>query len=216
MLIRLLGLGLLLTLSAAARPRDYSEFDRYALAATPEDEKTLGSLAKYLGGGKPASVWDERVHFWLKNSAGDEFKARTLYRWMADRISYEIIIPDKAYSIHEYRSPDGRYGSHYQDPAYILKTRKAYCFTYALMYLDLADRMGLHCKYDDGDARLPDGEWGQHAWNLVQIDGQWRAVDATWASGYCAGKDFVKRFHDPYFLIPMAEWKKTHRPYSHQ
>ncbi len=63
---RLLGLALMLALNTApalARRIDYSEADRYALAATPKDEKTLDSLAKYLGGGKPVSVWDERVHF---------------------------------------------------------------------------------------------------------------------------------------------------------
>ncbi len=51
------------------------------------------------------------------------------------------------------------------------------------MYLELADRMGLHCKYDEGDAQSSNGEWGGHAWNLVKIEGQWRAVDATWAAG---------------------------------
>lgn len=120
---------------AWARPRDYSAVDRYALAATAEDERSVDSLAKYLSGGRPSSVWDERVHFWVKNAAGDELKARAIYRWIADRISYEITIPTERYSRHEYCAPDGRYWSHYQDPAYILKTRKAFCSTYAVLYL---------------------------------------------------------------------------------
>lgn len=168
---------------ALARQRDYSVADRHALAATPEDERTVDSLAKYLGGGKPSTVWDERVHFWVKNSSADEFKARTIYRWIADRISFRITIPSDPYGLHEYLAPDGRYWSRHSDPAYILKTRQAFCSTYAVFYLALADKVNLHCRYMEGEVAVSSDNWFAHAWNVVEIEGQWRAIDSTWAAG---------------------------------
>lgn len=73
--------------------------------------------------------------------------------------------------------------------------------------------MNLPCGYVEGDVEMSPGVWSGHAWNVVKIDGQWLHVDSTWASGYGAGKEFVKSFQDKYFLVP-PKGDKTNNLYG--
>ena len=50
----------------------------------------------------------------------------------------------------------------------------AVCSGYASAYQLLMQRAGIPCEYVSGYAT------GNHAWNVVEIDGQWYHVDATW------------------------------------
>src|SRR5688572_2436659 len=75
---RLLRLILLVSLLASGSallaqfPAAYPGLDRHALRATKEDEQSVASLANYL----------------TRTARSDEQKARAIYRWVTDRISY--------------------------------------------------------------------------------------------------------------------------------
>ena len=193
-----------------AKPVDYSVADHYALHAPPKVEVGISTLANYLAAGKPRSVWDENVHFWVKNGTGDEFKARAVYRWIADRISYDFEVPEHV-NVHEYLAPDGNYWTNLVSPSETLKTRKAYCVSYSLLYQALADRMGLPVVYIEGSA-VADGVRGEHAWNAVKIGSQWKMIDVTWGAGTGKGNGFKKSFDSKWFLMSPAQFGNTHQP----
>lgn len=71
----------------------------------------------------------------------------------------------------------------------------AVCTGYAQAYNLLAHLVGLPAIYVEG-AVLTSGEWIDHAWNLVQIDGEWLFVDTTW-------DDSTTRPHN-WFHLPIA------------
>ena len=77
---------------SGAYSEDWSKIlERHALAATPKDEKTLESLARYLSQGRPQAIFDKRVNFWTTNSAGDEATAREIFVWVARLASAETL-----------------------------------------------------------------------------------------------------------------------------
>lgn len=51
--------------------------------------------------------------------------------------------------------------------------KKAVCQGYALAFMDLMDRLGISCELVTSDIL-----W--HAWNIVELDGEWYQVDVTW------------------------------------
>lgn len=67
----------------------------------------------------------------------------------------------------------------------------AVCQGYALAYKLLMDRCGIPCEIVSSEAM-------NHAWNAVQIDGQWYHMDATWddptpdLAGSCSYDNFLR------------------------
>jgi Transglutaminase-like domain len=58
-----------------------------------------------------------------------------------------------------------------------------------------------------------DFEGENHAWNAVQLDGEWYFLDCTWGSGRPNEQNvFVREFQDYYFLTPPEELIYTHFP----
>lgn len=184
--------------------------EQWALATPPEKEKDLRVLAEYLSAGKPKSVWDKRVKFWVRNAAGDQYKARAIYRWIADRIAFEVKIPDRI-NLHEYKSPDGGYWSSAVGPDTTMTRRQTHCVGYALLYQALGHAAGLEVLYLEGEAGF-DGENGEHAWNAVLIGDEWYMVDSCWGAGWGESGKFVKAYKPKWCLCPPQEFLKSHFP----
>lgn len=171
-----------------ARPDD--AIDRHALAAPATAEQSIAALAKYLA--EPA-----------KN---DREKARAIFRWMTDRIAYD------ADSFLAGR-PAGDCSA-----AAVFRTRKTVCAGYADLFAQLCTKTGLEAAtihgYAKGYGYTPDEKARtNHAWNAVKIDGAWRLVDATWASGSVdARKGFLKALDEYFFLTPPESLIFTHLP----
>ena len=62
----------------------------------------------------------------------------------------------------------------------------AVCSGYAKAYEILLDAAGIPCETITGYAG------GYHAWNLVQVDGEWYHVDATWDDPTNKGGDYIR------------------------
>lgn len=56
----------------------------------------------------------------------------------------------------------------------------ALCDGYAMAYEYLLQRAGLSCIVITGYAGPTETDTMKHAWNLVELDGEWYEVDATW------------------------------------
>ena len=102
--------------AAALGTRDYTPVDRHALAAPAAAERSLDSLAAWLGGA-PARDEAER--------------ARAIYRWITDRIAYDA----GAYF-------SGRFRNTQRAPEDVLRQRRAVCDGYAGLFEALARRVG--------------------------------------------------------------------------
>lgn len=69
------------------------------------------------------------------------------------------------------------------------------CAGYAAAYMDILNRLGIPCV-------TVTSEEMNHAWNLVQLDGQWYHVDVTWDD---PTEDIQGRVKHQYFLLTDEE-----------
>ena len=127
---------------------------------------------------------------------------RPLYEQKMSEMLAQTCLPDmtdwqKALSVHDYIILHTVY-----DGKLLLNTGydslikgSTVCYGYAMLYMDAMNRLGIPCQIvicnDTGDGV-------GHAWNLVQLEGQWYHVDLTWDDptpdiyGYVSHDHFVK------------------------
>ncbi len=164
---------------------DFTAIDEHTLRAPPEAERTMDSLAAYLSRG-------------AKNELE---KARAVYRWVTDRIAYDV----PALLANKLPDPSAEYA---------FRTRVCVCEGYAKLFVALCGRCGLESVMVAGYVKLGDSH-GQvtrpdHAWSTVRIDERWYLVDATWGAGSIDGRAFKKQFNEYYFRTPPAQLSFTH------
>ncbi len=174
-----------------ATPERYAVIDHHALQAPPELQNDLAKLALYLT--KPANNETE--------------KARSIFRWIAQNISYDFENYLKG------RLPD-------QSTAKVLESGVAVCNGYSNLFDSLAELAGLKTKIIRGKTKgysyATQGKSGLigHTWNAVNINGNWYLLDAAWGAGYLDGetKRFVRSFEDHYFLTAPDKFIFDHFP----
>ena len=163
--------------------------DAYALAAPSSAEASPTALANYLA--QPMQSETE--------------KARAIFRWVADRISYDVdaFFTNKLVTLNADQ---------------VLQKRISICDGYATLFEKLAHEAGLEAVTIKGYAKAYGHVAGSrfdkpnHAWNAVKIDGQWRLVDTTWGAGYVRGTQYVKVLTETYFLAPPEQMMFSHFP----
>ncbi len=139
----------------------------------------------------------------------DEEKLRAVYFWITENITYDCA----AYHNESPRSAN---------PDYVLKSHKAVCSGYAALLQFCCDEMKIPCKTIRGVARggeedffiNPDSLKTNHSWNAVMLNGEWKLIDATWASGYAdkAVTKFTKKRDEHYYFMSPAKLIYTHLP----
>ncbi len=162
-------------------------------------------------------------------------KARAIFIWITGHIAYDY----KYYNRHADRGEDPVTFDCPSDDtlACIIKEKvweneyinkaldkeRAVCQGYAMLFKRMCDIAGLHAEVIPGYTRTEYYEVGtpgelDHAWNVVQLNGNYYLLDATWAAGFCLKDDndklthFVKHFDDYYWLTPAEEFAKNHFP----
>lgn len=189
--------GIAIMLYLASLPLHAQELDRerlaaidsHALAAQPDMEASPEVLASYLT--RPART--------------DAEKVRAIYRWMADRIVYDV---DAFLENRPSKS----------EVADVLKQRSSVCEGFASLFEQLAKNAGLEVVSIKGYAKgyavaaIPNFDKPNHAWNAVKIDGQWRLVDPTWGAGYVANGKYQKVLSEAFFLAPPEQMMFSHFP----
>lgn len=110
---------------------------------------------------------------------------------------------------HLTRSAFYDHGYTLYDPHGVLLLGTGVCQSFALAYQQLLTAAGIPNKYVTGIGR-GGNDMDFHAWNLVQIEGQWYHVDVTWddAGGhqyFLKSDSFMKRTHSwAYDTLPEA------------
>ena len=130
-----------------------------------------------------------------------------------DMSDYEI-----AKALHDYVVLNTAYGpprgdgallSTYPEGYFALVNGQGQCMDYAGAYQVLMDMAGIPCETVFGDSTS-----GDHAWNIVQIDGEWYHVDTTWddptpnREGYVRYDYFLKS--DAYMSRDHSSWEAGH------
>ncbi len=91
---------------------------------------------------------------------------RMIYEWIENNVVYDNAKADQL---------SGKSG-YIPNPDETLKTQKGICFDYASLAAAMLRSLGIPCKIVTGYVS-PDGVY--HAWNMVWIDGSWKAVSFT-------------------------------------
>lgn len=89
---------------------------------------------------------------------------------------------------------------------------KAVCEGYARSFKYLMDELGIPCTLVIGKGTNLQGQTENHAWNYVQLNGNWYAIDCTWddpvsTTGYVSENSKYR-----YFLKGSNEFSKDHTP----
>lgn len=92
--------------------------------------------------------------------------------------------------------------SHSAEGVFVYKT--AVCDGYASAFQLCMDILGIECRTVVGPAKGAKG-WEGHAWNAVQLEGEWYMVDVTWDSG----RDGDNKYG--YFNLPFRAFRKDHK-----
>lgn len=144
----------------------------------------------------------------------EEKMAKRLYN-VVKEIMGSVVKPgmsdyEKELAIHDYlvthcyysENADQNPGSEIYRAYGALVNGNAVCNGYAEAYQLLLSCAGVECKFVTGSADGID-----HAWNLVQIDGQWYHVDATWDD---PKPDLGKECVHPYFNVTDEAMRVSH------
>ncbi|MEN2412736.1 transglutaminase domain-containing protein [Flavobacterium mesophilum] len=161
-----------------------------------------------------------------KDFTTERDKARAIYSWIALNVDYDVktfLDPPTPKSV-DYKNQAERDKKiqlmHEEVMRKAFRTRKAVCEGYSLLYAHLAALSGLRCQVVNGDARTVVQDIGRrnylmnHAWNKVEVDGEWILVDATWGGGSYdhRRKAFVKKFTPIYFDADLKYFNAMHYP----
>ena len=105
----------------------------------------------------------------------DYEKIKQVHDWMIENVEYDVdLVADEPYSIS---------GS--------LTEGKAVCEGYARGFKYILDGLNIPCLLISGTATNSNGETESHAWNYVELEGKWYAVDVTWDDPVIVGDGYI-------------------------
>lgn len=82
---------------------------------------------------------------------------------------------EKIMAVHDYMVLHYDYDYTYSNyDITIMTTKTGVCMSYALAFKHIMNELGIECLYVSSDEDM------DHAWNLVNLDGEWYHIDLTW------------------------------------
>lgn len=191
--------------------QDYSQIDQI-VSKYPKNYSKLEDLANKIN----------------KDFIEEEEKARAIFYWIATNVKYDV----KAYFsqrsdrpvAYSFKSQEEKLAKQRQFKLDLalntLKSKKAVCQGYTALFDHLAELANLESVTVTGTSKTNPAQIGKlpgasdHAWNAIKINGEWKLVEPTWASGVVdpAKQIFIPKFNDGYFLTPPHIFAFTHFP----
>jgi transglutaminase/protease-like cytokinesis protein 3 len=172
--------------------RNFSEVDNYTKTLSLKYTHNVDTLAK-------------RLTIKYENEID---KARSIFVWIANNISYDI------YSFNK-----GNINSKIVEIEYVLQFKSTVCSGYANLFKRMCDIAGIKCLIISGYAKdksyVPSIplERIKHAWNIILVDNNLYIIDPTWGSGVVDNNNkYIKKINEKYFLADPEEFCKTHYP----
>lgn len=127
----------------------------------------------------------------------DEYeKIKYIYTYLINNVDYDLDAPDN------------------QNIYSALVGKRSVCAGYAKSCQYLLQQLGIYCIYVTGQTTDPNGGVADHAWNIVQCNGQYYYVDATWGDPIFLGEDNGYQIPNliayDYLCCSEKELEKTH------
>lgn len=131
----------------------------------------------------------------LNNATGDTYDdIKMVHDYLVDNISYDTTLQkENIYNV---------YGA--------LINGESVCEGYARSFKYLLDEMGIPCILGIGKGTNSQGNTENHAWNYVELDGDWYAIDTTWDDPITNGGWFMESSKYKYFLKGENDFNKDH------
>lgn len=120
-------------------------------------------------------------------------KVRYVYEYLIDSVDYV----------------DG--ASNNQNIYSALVSEESVCAGYAKSVQYLLEKVGIECITVTGEATDNEGDTESHAWNVVNCDGDYYYVDATWGDPEGQKEDISRLMVYDYLCCSEAELSKTHK-----
>ena len=134
----------------------------------------------------------------IQNKTGNTYEdIKMVHDYLVDTISYDSSLSKQnIYNI---------YGA--------LVNRECVCEGYARAFKYLLDELDIPCVMVIGTATNSHGETENHAWNYVQLNGNWYAVDSTWDDPVVIGGGMASaESRYKYFLVGREVIDQDHSP----
>ena len=134
----------------------------------------------------------------LQNKTGNTYEdVKMIHDYLVDTINYDSrLSKQNIYNI---------YGA--------LVNRECVCEGYARAFKYLLDELDIPCVMIIGTATNSQGETENHAWNYVQLNGAWYAVDTTWDDPVVVGGGTASEESKyKYFLVGREVMDQDHSP----
>ena len=134
----------------------------------------------------------------IQNRTGNTYEdIKMVHDYLVDNISYDSSLSKQnIYNI---------YGA--------LVNRECVCEGYARAFKYLLDELNIPCVMVIGTATNSQGETENHAWNYVQLNGNWYAVDTTWDDPVVIGGGTASEESKyKYFLVGREVIDQDHSP----
>lgn len=127
----------------------------------------------------------------MTNSTDDYEKVKTIYRRLIQKVDYNMDSKNN------------------QNIISVFIGKETVCQGYASAMQYLLEKLDIPCVIVTGMAK-----GGPHAWNLVQIDGEWYYIDATWGNSkyHDDEENDVKYVEYDYLNITTKEMLQDHSP----
>lgn len=94
-----------------------------------------------------------------------------------------------------------------------LINKKSVCEGYSKAFKYLMDSMNIPCVTVSGKGTNSEGNTENHAWNYVQLNSVWYAIDCTWDDPILVGSGYLSNSSKyKYFLKGQEEFNKSHIP----
>lgn len=123
-------------------------------------------------------------------------KARKVQNWLISTIDYE--------NTDEAKNKHNIYGA--------LHDRKAVCEGYARSFKYIMEKIGVPCILVSGTGTNSEGRTESHAWNYLQINYNWYAIDVTWNDPVIIGiGSLTDEMKYKYFLNGSEEFFRNHK-----
>lgn len=119
----------------------------------------------------------------------DYEKVKYIYEYMIDTVEY---VDDASNDQNIYSA---------------LVSKESVCAGYAKSVQYLLEKTGVECYTITGEAEGEEGKTESHAWNIVECDGQYYYVDATWGD---PEEEVSRLMTYDYLCCSEAELSKTH------
>ena len=183
-----------------------------AAALTMEHEKNVNDANYHLASADERVIWnvdhivstDRKLSQKINEIINQNI---TAYMSTAEKVKvvHDYIVLHWSYDYDNYIQ--GTIPNDSYSPRGVLINGKAVCEGYSAAFKAFMDELEIPCKIIVGTSGQSIDGTENHAWNIVQVDGDWFQIDVTWDDPVPDSQGIV---HYNYFLVPDSVMEEDH------